>query len=513
MSFLSMLFVAMGSSAGDDLTIAVPLPQTGGNFSNSWVFSNSSNGNHSIGQTITATNPNYLHLSSFSFQVSNFTPTSTNPTNYFRAYVYQWDSVAKRIVGPALYASNLLELTTQPNTGSNGINYTNVTVNTDIALSLNQEYALFFAALDGGLGSSYRLGTDRSNPYLDGSYITSTSTDFNNLFITDAWKNNPDWDLAFSLFFSNPPTAQDTFASMQNNASSLRQIFSLQSDALYDGLNYSCDYFNQNNTCISFVGKYNQTNESNNVDATSGIIKVAHKLSPNFYVGGFLEQIISDVDAQGVTYRQKAPDVGVYTGWTQNEDGGWQARLAYRHSNGQVSIQREALGTAEAGFGKTELNSDGYQFSIGNTIHVNNNTIVTPYIGIRYSEISRQSYSEHLTDDVTRPLYYDDLTQKTTTAFAGAKIDTPIFSKIALTGSLGVEKDLNNAINDYSATGIDNLDSILLNDPDDLRAVATIGANYNFSQNQQLGIQAAYREQSYGPSSTTSAYLSYTTSF
>src|SRR5690606_23794251 len=123
-------------------------------------------------------------------------------------------------------------------------------------------------------------------------------------------------------------------------------------------------------------------NESDNVDATSGIIKVAHKLSPNFYVGGFLEQIISDVDTQGVTYRQKAPDVGIYTGWTQKENGdGWQARLAYRHSNGQVSIQREAIGTAEAGFGKTELNSDGYQLSIGNAIRVNNSAMVTPYIG------------------------------------------------------------------------------------------------------------------------------------
>lgn len=506
--------MAMGSSAEDSLTIEIPHPQVSGNYSNSWVFSGNSGSIHSMGQMIKATNPDYLNLSSFSFKVANFLPFGSNPTNHFKAYIYKWDSNTNRIVGNALYASNLLELTTQPNNGINNINYTNVTVNTDIKLSLNQEYALFFAALDGGSGS-YRIAVDRNNPYLDGGYIYSTSTDFNNLFV-DAWTASSVVDVAFSLLFTNPtPSAEDTFASMQNNASSLRQIFALQSDALYDGLNYSCDYFNQDNSCISFVGKYSKTNESDNVDATSGIIKVAHKLSPNFYVGGFLEQIISDVDTQGVTYRQKAPDVGIYTGWTQKENGdGWQARLAYRHSNGQVSIQREAIGTAEAGFGKTELNSDGYQLSIGNAIRVNNSAMVTPYIGIRYSEITRQSYSEHLTNDVTRPLHYDDLTQKTTTAFAGAKFDTPIFSKIALTGSFGVEKDLNKTVNDYSATGVYGLDSIVFNDhADDVRAVATLGANYNFSQNQQLGIQAAYREQSYDPSSTTSAYISYTTSF
>ena len=188
--------------------------------------------------------------------------------------------------------------------------------------------------------------------------------------------------------------------------------------------------------------------------------------------------------------------------------------MAYRHSNGQLSVQREVIGTSEAGYGQTELSSDGYQLSIGNAVRLSDIGVFTPYAGVRYSEIERHRYSEKLTDDVTLPLHYDDLSQKVTTAFAGAKFDTHLSTKLGFTGSFGIEKDLDREVDEYSAIGLDGLDSIVFDDRhNDVRAVASMGLNYTFSKNQQLGVQAAYREQAYDPSSTTSAYISYTTSF
>lgn len=491
LSLLGTLFIAMGSSAESVVTLENP---------SSANFASTIPGSYSFSMGMTLFTPDSKHtiLKDYTYFLNN--PNLTSMT--VQGAVFEWDAVNNRITGSSIYISDLITL-------DPSVSVSPLTINTNkLKLSSDKKY-IFLLSAEASKQLKLEMGSNLPNTdmfykfYNDSSELSLTPWTFYGL------------DLAFIFNFLENVSKEDTLASMQPNASGLRQIFTLQTDALNDNLNQSCDYFNQDKFCLSFTGKYTTTNESNDIDATSGIVNVAYKVSPNFYVGGSLEQVVSDIETQGVSYRQKTPDLGIYTGWTQKENGdGWLARMAYRHSNGQLSVQREVIGTSEAGYGQTELSSDGYQLSIGNAVRLSDIGVFTPYAGVRYSEIERHRYSEKLTDDVTLPLHYDDLSQKVTTAFAGAKFDTHLSTKLGFTGSFGIEKDLDREVDEYSAIGVDGLDSIVFDDRhNDVRAVASMGLNYTFSKNQQLGVQAAYREQAYDPSSTTSAYISYTTSF
>ncbi|WP_111894852.1 autotransporter outer membrane beta-barrel domain-containing protein [Acinetobacter sp. MB5] len=458
-------------------------------------------GTQVYGQTFTSSSTQ--NLTSFTFYL---TKTSGTTATNFRAYIYEWDEATSSVVGSAAFASDVITL------DMNVSDTQAVTVSTKgTTLSQNKTYVIFFSTVGESGTSSYTwlLGQSTAN----GKFVFYNVDDLNTLLTTSwvYWLSS--YDLAY--IFSFGPSAADTLASMQGNVTGLRQVFALQSDTLNDGLNQSCSSFNDDRSCISLIGRYVQTNGSNGTEATTGGVNLAYKLTPNFYIGGSIEQIASDTESGNVKYRQNAPDVGFYTGWTQGENGdGWQARFAYRHSDGQVTVTREAIGSAEAGVGTANLTGDGYQFSVGNAVRLDNQALITPYIGVRYTDIKRHGYSEAATDSVTQPLQYAALSQKATTVLAGSNFEVPLMSKLNLTGNLGVEKDVQFKVDNYVATGVDGLEPIKFADKhNDIRAVAGLGLKYNFAANQQLSIQANYKEQAYAADSSTSATLAYTTSF
>lgn len=323
-------------------------------------------------------------------------------------------------------------------------------------------------------------------------------------------------DFAYILNFSQwVITLQNTMASMQNNILGLNQMFTMQADALENALTQKCSYFNNDNFCVSFTAKYAQANNSSNVDATSGIVNVAYKINPNFYVGGSLEQIVTDVNYSGVKYRQKAPDVSIYTGWNHKDNGeGLNAHIAYRHSNGKVDITRNKIDYAEAGNGRSDLTSDAWYASLGNTFNVQDKALVAPYIALRYSDIERKAYTENLSDEVIIPLSYDNLSRKTTTAILGVEAVTALTPKINLSGTVGYENDLEKKFSNYSASGVDGLTPLDFNEGyKNNRLFLSTGIDYNFAENQNIGLNISYRESAFTPSSVTSASIVYQTSF
>jgi hypothetical protein len=73
---------------------------------------------------------------------------------------------------------------------------------------------------------------------------------------------------------------------------------------------------------------------------------------------------------------------------------------------------------------------------------------------------------------------------------------------------------LNRSIDNYSASGVNNLDSIKFDgDSKRTRAVGSLGVGYRLKQYQQIGGQVVYREEAYGDKSTTTAMLIYTAGF
>lgn len=456
------------------------------------------------GQTFKLTDRENNKLNNFTFYLKS---TELSSSISFDAYVYKWDSTSQRIVGNALFEQKNLSATT------NSLEYTPITISTNnVKLDPNEEYVFFLSSLNApkNKGQEWLLGES-----IDGMQVFYNATQFSQL-LDSSWDNwFPGIDFAYILNFSQWLSAQDTIASMQNNILELNQIFTMQNNALENSLPQKCSYFNNDNFCVSFTAKYAQANNSSNADATSGIVNVAYKINPNFYVGGSLEQIVSDINYSDVSYRQTAPDVSVYTGWNQNDNTeGLNAHIAYRYSNGKVDIKRDQIASAEAGQGRSDLTTNAWYASLGNTFNIQNKALVTPYIAVRYSDIERKAYTENLSGDVTTPLSYDDLNRKTTTAIVGVEAVTALTPKVNISGTIGYENDLNKKFSDYSATGIDGLTPLDFNDDyKNNRLFLSTGLDYNFAKNQNIGLNVSYRESAFTPSAVTSASIVYQTSF
>ena len=75
--------------------------------------------------------------------------------------------------------------------------------------------------------------------------------------------------------------------------------------------------------------------------------------------------------------------------------------------------------------------------------------MITPYLAVRYSDLEREGYTEKLSDDVTNPLTYDDLSRETTTAIVGVEAATALTSKLNISAQIGYEKDFDKKFSDY----------------------------------------------------------------
>ena len=310
------------------------------------------------------------------------------------------------------------------------------------------------------------------------------------------------------------PSAADTLNSMQRNASSMRGFFSLQASYVNPGLSYDCSIFNENGFCASLTAR-NTNVSGSDIDSTSGVFTAAYRVNPNIRVGGFVEQMTSSIKDGGVRLDNNSPDYGVFGVWQQNEDGlGLKARAAYRYGKKDLDISRQAIGTAEAGYGESELSTQGVQFTLSNGFSVHEQVVVSPYAGLRYIKIKRDGYTEELSNSVTTPLTYDNLRQETTSALLGTNVYAQLTPKVIASGSLGLEHDVSRKIDNYSATGVDNLDAINFDDNSKrTRLVASLGLGYRIQQAQQVSAQVVYREEAYGDKSTTTAMLTYTAGF
>jgi hypothetical protein len=310
------------------------------------------------------------------------------------------------------------------------------------------------------------------------------------------------------------PDATDTLASMHRNSVALRNFFAIQASYNNPGLSYDCSVFDKNGICVSGTAR-NTSVSSSGPEGTSGVLAAAYRVNENVRIGGFIEQLTSSINDGGIRLDNNNPDFGVFGVWQENNDGvGLKFRVAYRYGQHNLKVTRDAIGSAEAGTGDSNLTSQGLQFTLSKGFSLKDRYILSPYVGIRYVNIERDSYTEDATPTVTTPLSYSSLRQETTSLLLGANLSARITPKLVGTGSLGIEQDLSRKLGDYSASGIVGLDPIdFSNDTNRTRGVASVGLSYNVNHTQAISGQVTYREEAFGNTSTTTAMVSYTAGF
>lgn len=352
-----------------------------------------------------------------------------------------------------------------------------------------------------------------TNGLTAGQYTTGTSNGYTYNLIFDGTY----WDLNILSFALLGPSTEDTQYSLHTLASNLRTGFTQQIMATnFANMNtYDCDLFDAKGLCISAGGQQTYVDQPSS-NFTSAVVTAGYRVSPTIRIGGFLNQNVNNSTGASVDISNGTPLMGLFAVWNQNEDHlGYQVKIANAYQDQDVRTIRDIVGTSEAGRGNTEINTQSYVGELSYAFRANEDkTLVRPYAAVRYTRVKQDGYTEQTTSTVTVPLTYSALSDRSTTALVGVKLDHKLAEKVHLTGSLGIEQDLYHHVDDLKATGVSGLTSENFNDNiKRTRPVASIGATYTPAKNQRIAGTVFYQQLPFQSTGATTAYVNYTIGF
>lgn len=243
------------------------------------------------------------------------------------------------------------------------------------------------------------------------------------------------------LYAASGPDASNTQTMVYLNAFDVNAALTHRTMVIAESLSYDCSIFDANNICVSWGGRYGTS--GNSVSDGAGVLTVAYRFLPEFYVGAFVDQSAPQDYGTSIRSTGMDPTFGGFLVWQENPDqSGFRVRLSAARHNGNVRITREAsLSDTEAGSGKTGLHSWGYGADISYGFNVDEDVLLSPYAGIRRSTARRQGYTEETWDSVEYPLSYRHMDRELTTATMGIRGTMRIDHGIKLMASAGMEYD------------------------------------------------------------------------
>ncbi len=353
-----------------------------------------------------------------------------------------------------------------------------------------------------GLGGATTSGTRTSNGY---TFVLNETG-----IATNIWDLNL---LSAPPLPVNGPSTADTQQSLVNTSAALQNIFTLQNSVLANSFSYDCNVFGANDVCVSAGGRNTAVSAANGLNNTSALLIAAYRAMPSVRIGAYADQNLSVNNAGStVNLGNNTPLIGLFGAWNERLDGtGTEVKVSAAYGQKNTTVTRQVVGTSEAGSGSSQLNSQGAQVTAKYGFGVAPDVIVSPYVGMRYTQNNMNGYSEQATSSVTAPLTYSALNTNATTALAGVGASYRFIPQATAFASAGVETDTNTNNGTYSATGVTGLTPINFNaNPVRTRPTAMLGASYDIEKNQRLGITGIYRQEAYQATASTTVMATYT---
>ncbi len=315
------------------------------------------------------------------------------------------------------------------------------------------------------------------------------------------------------VLFSAGPSAADTQVALLQTAHKLRNVFNASAIASnFANMNtYECNLFDTNGVCVSLGGRYTSVNSPNS-ETTNGVLVLGYKATQNIRIGAFVDESVSNNSPTGIQVNNRLPLMGMFGVWNQNKDGmGWQVKLANAYQSKGIDITRDVTGGSEAGRGSTTLTTESYVGELSYAFNYGTSTLLRPYLAVRYTNIQQEGYTE---TGVSTPLNFTALNDRSTSALLGVKVNHHLAPKINLTGSLGIEQDLEHKVDNLAASGIAGLTSESFdNSINRTRPVASVGAYYEVAKGQRLSAEIYYQELAFQRTGSTTAYINYMVGF
>lgn len=309
-------------------------------------------------------------------------------------------------------------------------------------------------------------------------------------------------ELTAALLRGSGPDAANTQTMVYLNAFDVNAALTHRTMVVAESLNYDCAIFDANNICVSWAGRYGRS--GNGINDGAGVLTVAYRFLPEFYVGAFVDQSAAMDYGTSISSTGMDPTFGGFLVWQENPDqSGFRVRLSAARHNGNVRITREAsLSNTEAGTGKTGLHSWGYGADIAYGFNVDEGVLLSPYAGIRRSSARRQGYTEETSDDVGNPLSYRHMDRELTTATSGLRGTMRIDHGIRLMASAGMEYDVKTSQDALAGTSsITDLESFSLSSPsrkaNRTRGAGSVGAQIPIASNSAFVVNTSLRQQAY----------------
>ena len=373
-------------------------------------------------------------------------------------------------------------------------------------------YVEDFSALTANLYTDVLSGVAPVNiSNLSGSTVTGTLGLFNwTLQDLDA---NSTWDLLVAL---NGPAIADTMSSLTDQSNKLRQVFNNQTNIANNSLNYDCSLFSNNNMCVAIGGRYSKY-DFDGQHNTADVLVLGYKVNPNFRVGAHMDQKLNRSNLTGISLDNKTPMFGLMAVYNENPNGlGLQVKVANSYQDQDITATRTVFSTSEAGSGKTNLKTQNYLAELSYNIKTDDKLISSPYAGVRNSKIKQAGYTESITTAVTDPLTYNALKDESNTLLIGIREKYKVDNNVSVFGSVGVEKDFNHSVDNYSASDVNNSGITAINFNNDIkktRGTGTVGANYSFTPTSMVSASFNYTQLPYQTTDAKNVYINYSVGF
>jgi hypothetical protein len=370
-----------------------------------------------------------------------------------------------------------------------------------------------------GVDAGSTLAVNRYTNVLTGvsaSAITNEETLFSLGGFTwrlSAGSSADSWDLLVM------PGSANTQLGLQSNSSAVHSVLGQRAAATTFALDYDCSVFDQHGFCVS-VGFRNSQMGSNYADSgeTAGLLTAAYRVTPEFRIGGFIDQNLVSNSPTGVNTKNTQPMLGGFVVYQENQDfSGLTIRAALAYQEGDLRITRPELTGTEAGTGRARTTALAFGGEIAYGFPLDGTWVAQPYAGMRRSDSQRQGYTETTSDSVQYPITYNGFGEQVTSATAGLRLRGSITPEFSLTFGAGMEYDLNSTVDRYSGTStIPGLETFSINashQQNETRAVGSAGMRYMIASNQALGFDASVRQMPYGNDPSVTTMLRYSIGF
>jgi hypothetical protein len=324
------------------------------------------------------------------------------------------------------------------------------------------------------------------------------------------------WDLLVRLL---GPAAAATELGLQSNSIAVRSVLSQRAAATTFALDYDCSVFDQHGLCVS-VGFRNSQMGSDYADSgeTAGLLAAAYRVTPEFRIGGFIDQGLVFQSPVGVDPKNTQPMVGAFAVYQENADfSGLTIRAGLAYQEGDLRITRPEIADTEAGAGRARTSSLAFGGELAYGVPLDETWVAQPYAGLRRSDSQRRGYTETVSDSVEYPITYNRFGQQVTSATAGLRLRGAITPEFSLTFGAGMEHDLNSKVDRYSGRStIPGLETFSINasqQQNETRAVGSAGMRYMIASNQALAFDASVRQMPYGNDPSITTMLRYSIGF